>query len=430
MSSEIKISIVLPAFNEGAAVAKTISRIFALQLPSVEVMLIDDGSTDDTAMQAKNAGAIVISHPYNIGNGAAIKSGIRAAKGEVIVFLDADGQHNPEEIPILLREIASHHMVVGARSKGSETHIHRNVANFVYNTLASLLAGHRIDDLTSGFRIMRRVDALRFCDMLPNKFSYPTTSTLAFFRSGRSVKYLPIQTNYRIGKSKIKLIHDGFEFLIIIMKIAMTFSPFRVFLPIASFLFFLGLGRYIYTYVTAHQFTNMSMLLMNTAVIVFMLGLIAEQIAALRFERPDRLIDPEQPSRYDWVKEYDSTKGGFTLIELLTVVATIGVLAAIAIPYFTLYRQRGFDAQTTEALSAAATAEEAYYADYGRYVDCVGTSACLQKLSGFNAPLGVSISMYEGVGDPAFFTGQGYHPRGTRDSSNPILWNSAQGGRQ
>jgi prepilin-type N-terminal cleavage/methylation domain-containing protein len=429
MSELLKLSIVLPAFNEGPAVGQTVKRIIALGLPDAEVMVVDDGSSDDTSKQAEAAGARVIRHPYNIGNGAAIKSGIRAARGEVIIFLDADGQHNPEEIPSLLAHISTHHMVVGARGKGSETHLHRNLANFIYNNLASLLAGRKVHDLTSGFRIMRRSDALRFCDMLPNKFSYPTTSTLAFFRSGRSVKYVPIQTNYRIGKSKIKLIHDGFEFLIIIMKIAMTFSPFRVFLPIASFLFFLGLGRYIYTYLTAGQFTNMSMLLMNTAVIVFMLGLIAEQIAALRFERPDPLVEPEMNERYRWADNVTIRKG-FSLIELLTVVSIIGIIAAIAFPYYTTYRQRGFDARSVESLSTAATAEEAYFTDYESYVDCIGSTACAGKLSGFRASDGVVVSMYEGVGVPPYFTGQSYHPKGSRAASNPYMWNSAQGGRQ
>lgn len=429
MSAQLKLSIVLPAFNEGPAVGQTVRRIVALGLPEAEVLVVDDGSSDDTAKQAEGAGARVIRHPYNIGNGAAIKSGIRAARGEVIIFLDADGQHNPEEIPTLLAHISTHHMVVGARGRGSETHLHRNLANFVYNNLASLLAGRKVHDLTSGFRIMRRSDAMRFCDMLPNKFSYPTTSTLAFFRSGRSVKYVPIQTNYRIGKSKIKLIHDGFEFLIIIMKIAMTFSPFRVFLPIASFLFFLGLGRYIYTYLTAGQFTNMSMLLMNTAVIVFMLGLIAEQIAALRFERPDPLVEPEMNERYRWADSV-TIKKGFSLIELLTVVSLIGIIAAIALPYYTTYRQRGFDARSVESLSIAATAEEAYFTDYESYTDCSSSSACQAKLEGFVATEGVVVSMQKGVGDPAYFTGESYHPKGSRKASNPYLWNSAQGGKQ
>jgi hypothetical protein len=203
--------------------------------------------------------------------------------------MDGDGQHDPADIIRVIQPLASFHMVVGARQRTSQTHFHRDLANSFYNSLASFVAQHPVEDLTSGFRAMRRRDILRFCDMLPNTFSYPTTSTLAFLRSGRSVCYVPIETRYRVGKSKIKLLQDGFEFLVIIMKIAMSFSPLRLFMPVAFFLFFFGLLRYVYTYVSAGAFTNMSALLMNSSVIIFMLGMVAEQIAQLRFERGDDL---------------------------------------------------------------------------------------------------------------------------------------------
>jgi len=296
---ETLLSIIIPTFNEEGAIAETIGRIQALNLPSYELLVINDGSSDKTAEVAEAVGAMVISHPYNIGNGAAVKTGIRSSKGRVLLFMDGDGQHDPQDIPRLVSEISKYHMVVGARQKGSETHVHRDLANGLYNLFASFIADFKIEDLTSGFRVMRRDDALRFCDMFPNKFSYPTTSTLAFLRSGRSIKYLPIQTRFRVGKSKIKLFHDGFEFLIIIMKIAMTFSPLRVFLPISSFLFFLGLIRYIETYIAYQRFTNMSHLLINSSIIIFMLGLIAEQIASLRLEKGDKLFQPEDSARYE-----------------------------------------------------------------------------------------------------------------------------------
>ncbi|MCB0332314.1 MAG: glycosyltransferase family 2 protein [Bdellovibrionales bacterium] len=297
------ISIIIPTYNEEEAIGTTVAALLALNLPSCEILVVNDGSTDRTAQEAEKAGARVISHPYNIGNGAAVKTGIRNANGQVFVFLDGDGQHEPKDIPRLLSHISRYHMVVGARSKDSQTHLHRTLANFVYNTLASFIAEFKIEDLTSGFRVMRREDALRFCDMFPNRFSYPTTSTLAFLRSGRSVKYIPITTKYRQGKSKIKLIHDGFEFLLIIIKIAMSFSPLRIFLPVSSFLFFLGFLRYIYTYLLHSQFTNMSALLMNSAVIVFMLGLIAEQVASLRLEKGNELYRSGDEETY---KEFES----------------------------------------------------------------------------------------------------------------------------
>ena len=292
------LSIIIPAFNEEDAIGDTILGIHSLKLEQCEIIVVNDGSTDNTARVAEAAGARVISHPYNIGNGASVKTGIRCSRGRVLLFMDGDGQHDPKDIPRLVSLIGRYHMVVGARTKASETHLHRNFANRFYNALASFVADFDIHDLTSGFRVMRRDDALRFCDMFPNQFSYPTTSTLAFIRSGRAVAYVPIRTRYRIGKSKIRLLHDGFEFLIIITKIAMSFSPLRIFLPISSCLFFLGLIRYAMTYMWYGRFTNMAHLLINSSVIIFMLGLIAEQIASLRLERGDRLFEVEDSERY------------------------------------------------------------------------------------------------------------------------------------
>lgn len=311
-AGEVLLSIIIPTYNEEGAIGNTVLRLQELELPNCEILVINDGSTDATARVAEAAGARVISHPYNIGNGAAVKTGIRSASGKVLVFLDGDGQHDPHDIPRLIQHIPKYHMVVGARTKGSETHLHRDLANYCYNKFASFIANFEIKDLTSGFRAMRREDALRFCDMFPNTFSYPTTSTLAFIRSGRSVRYVPITTKKRVGKSKIRLIKDGVEFFFIILKIAMTFSPFRLFLPLSVALFVLGLARYAHTYFSYGVFTNMSHLILNSSVIVFMLGLIAEQIAALRFERGDRLFQIEDARRYsDFAKfaERDSGQG-------------------------------------------------------------------------------------------------------------------------
>ncbi len=301
-SSPPLISIIIPVYNEEKAIAETISRISNVALPPHEVLVIDDGSTDKTAEAARRAGATVISHPYNIGNGAAVKTGIRSSRGKVLVFMDGDGQHDPGDIPRLLAHIPRYQMVVGARQSSSQTHIHRSLANSVYNAFASFVAEFKIEDLTSGFRAMRRPDALRFCDMFPNRFSYPSTSTLAFLRSGRAITYIPIETKYRVGKSKIRLIHDGFEFLLIIIKIAMTFSPLRVFIPVSSFLFFLGLLRYGYTYLFFSRFTNMSHLLINSSIIIFMLGLIAEQIASLRLEKGDNFFEPDAGDEYAFLE--------------------------------------------------------------------------------------------------------------------------------
>ncbi|HEY6365110.1 MAG TPA: glycosyltransferase family 2 protein [Candidatus Binatia bacterium] len=285
MASSCEVSIVIPVFNEAARLGETLSTVRGLHLTGSEIIVIDDGSTDGSADVALAGGANVIRHPYNIGNGAAVKSGIRAARGRLLVLMDGDGQHRPEDIPKLIAESHDYHMVVGARAKGSKRRVHRYAANVVYNLLASYVTRFKVQDLTSGFRLLSRQDALRFIDLLPNTFSYPTTLTLAFLRSGLTVKYVPIQTLYRAGQSKISLVTDGIRFLLIITKIATLFSPFRVFLPVSIFFFLGGMTNYIYTYVSSHRFTNMSVFLLTTAVIIFMLGLISEQIALLRMER-------------------------------------------------------------------------------------------------------------------------------------------------
>jgi len=287
MANPVATSIIVPVYNEAENLQKLLGQIHALGLPDCEIIVVDDGSSDGSADIAMAAGAHVVRHPYNIGNGAAVKSGMRAATGRWIVLMDGDGQHKPEDIPKLLAGAETFHMIVGARAKGSKLRMHRNLANMLYNLLASYVTRFKVEDLTSGFRVMRRRDALRFIDLLPNTFSYPTTLTLAFLRSGLTVKYVPIQTLYRAGQSKISLITDGILFLLIITKIATLFSPFRIFLPVSLFFFLGGLANYIYTYVTQNRFTNMSVFALTTSVIIFMLGLISEQIALLRMERQE-----------------------------------------------------------------------------------------------------------------------------------------------
>jgi glycosyltransferase involved in cell wall biosynthesis len=287
MANPVETSIIVPVYNEATNLKTLLGQIHSLRLPDSEIIVVDDGSSDGSAEIAMAAGANVVRHPYNIGNGAAVKSGMRAAKGRFIVMMDGDGQHKPEDIPKLLADADRYHMVVGARAKGSKLRMHRNLANMVYNLLASYVTRFKVQDLTSGFRVIRRRDALRFIDLLPNTFSYPTTLTLACLRSGLTVQYVPIQTLYRAGQSKISLVTDGIRFLLIITKIATLFAPFRVFLPVSVFFFLGGIANYIYTYLTQNRFTNMSVFALTTAVIIFMLGLISEQIALLRMERQE-----------------------------------------------------------------------------------------------------------------------------------------------
>ena len=287
MANPVETSIIVPVFNEAENLKKLLGQIHSLGLPDSEIIVVDDGSSDGSAEIAMAAGANVVRHPYNIGNGAAVKSGMRAAKGRFILLMDGDGQHKPEDIPKLLADADRYHMVVGARAKGSKLRMHRNLANMIYNLLASYVTRFKVQDLTSGFRVIRRRDAMRFIDLLPNTFSYPTTLTLACLRSGLTVQYVPIQTLYRAGQSKISLVTDGIRFLLIITKIATLFAPFRVFLPVSVFFFLGGIANYIYTYWTQNRFTNMSVFALTTAVIIFMLGLISEQIALLRMERQE-----------------------------------------------------------------------------------------------------------------------------------------------
>ena len=283
-TDSIEVTILLPAYNEEQSIGQTIREIKQL-LPRYEILVIDDGSSDNTRQEAINAGANVMRHPHNIGNGAAIKTGLRYASGEWILMMDADGQHQPEDIARLLEYKDEYDMVVGARSKGSKTSWHRNTANFIYNWLASYVSKFKVEDLTSGFRLVKNDRIARYIYLLPNTFSYPSTITMAYLRSGLSVKYVPIKTQARKGKSKIKLFQDGIRFFLIITKIATLFSPFRIFLPV-SFMFFLtGIGYYIITYLTQKRFTNMSMLLLSSSVIVFMMGLISEQISQMRYDR-------------------------------------------------------------------------------------------------------------------------------------------------
>jgi len=278
------LSIILPAKNEASAIGTTVAGI-RQRYPDAEVIVVNDGSTDSTAEVAEAAGARVVHHPYSKGNGAAIKTGARAASGEIIVFMDADGQHDPADIPRLLVLIEQgHDMVVGARQKGSQASMGRGLANGLYNRLASWMTGHRVEDLTSGFRAVRAKKFREFLYLLPNGFSYPTTSTMAFFRAGYSVAYVPIHAAKRIGNSHIRLLRDGSRFLLIIFKIGTLYSPLKIFAPVALIMFMLASGWYGYTLSTEGRFTNMSALLYSGAVMVFLMGLISEQITALMYK--------------------------------------------------------------------------------------------------------------------------------------------------
>ncbi len=284
-TNPVALSIVIPAKNEAATIADVVASARS-EYPEAEIIVVDDGSTDATADLAEAAGASVVRHPESLGNGAAVKSGARAATGEILAFMDGDGQHDPRELGKLLARLdEGYQMAIGARDSGSHASVGRWFANGVYNEIASRLTGSRIADLTSGFRAARASMFNQFLYLLPNGFSYPTTITMAFLRSGYPVCFEPITAAERSGKSHIRPIRDGIRFLVIIFKIATLYSPLKIFLPISALFFTSGLGYYAYTYFTQGRFTNMSMLVISVSVIIFLIGLISEQITALTYSR-------------------------------------------------------------------------------------------------------------------------------------------------
>ncbi|MCP4420326.1 MAG: glycosyltransferase family 2 protein [Chloroflexi bacterium] len=286
------LSIVLPMYNEAGAVQgmlRTLLDVMEKQLPQIsfEMVIVDDGSSDDSVEQARQVNdrrIRVHSHPENIGNGAAVKTGIRQAQGKHILLMDADGQHKPADVPRLLEHIDRYDMVVGARTGESETAVHRDLANTIYNLFASYVCNRKIEDLTSGFRVIRADVAKGMVHLLPNTFSYPTTITLAVVRSGYGLRYVPIVTEKRIGKSKIKLLRDGSRFFLILFRIATLFSPLKIFVPASIFTFLLGVSYGLFKIVVlGTRYGPTSAMLMTMSVVIFLMGLISEQITHLRY---------------------------------------------------------------------------------------------------------------------------------------------------
>jgi glycosyltransferase involved in cell wall biosynthesis len=281
------ISVIIPAKDEGSRIAGVVAAVRQV-LPEAELIVVDDGSADETAERASAAGARVLSHPIGLGNGAAVKAGVRGARGDVLILLDGDGQHPAEAIPELLAQLErGYDMSVGARDRSGQASVGRLVANGSYNRIASWMTGRTIPDLTSGFRAARADKFKRFLYLLPNGFSYPTTITMAFLRSGYPVCYVPVAVRQREGKSHIHPIKDGLRFLLIIFKIATLYSPLKLFAPVSAFFFVAGMANYLRTLYSEGRFTNMSVLLLSASVIVFLIGLVSEQITALLYRSDD-----------------------------------------------------------------------------------------------------------------------------------------------
>ncbi|OUD14691.1 glycosyl transferase [Thioflexithrix psekupsensis] len=283
------LSIILPCLNEAESL-KILLPALRHHQPEAEIIVVDDGSSDDSVAVAHAAQVTVIRHAYRMGNGAAIKTGARAATGDILVFMDADGQHQPQDVARLLALLmdSGHDMVVGARDRASQASLGRSLANGFYNRLASSMVGHSIADLTSGFRAVKAQRFREFMSLLPNSFSYPTTITMAFFRAGYSVAYVEIKAPKRIGKSHINPLKDGIRFLIIIFKIGTLYSPLKIFGPLSLSFFILGLSYYGYTFSTDGRFTNMGALLFITAILIFLIGLVSEQITQLLYKKDEK----------------------------------------------------------------------------------------------------------------------------------------------
>lgn len=284
MTTKGRVDVIIPAKNEAETIGELVEAL--LRVDSInQVIVINDGSTDATEARARKSGAKVVNHPYSKGNGAAIKTGIQNAEADFVVMMDADGQHQVSDLESLLsyREQGNYDMVVGARAREGQANFHRHLANGLYNFLASKITEQKVEDLTSGFRVVNRKRAMEFLELLPNKFSYPTTLTMAFFRSGYSVGYCDIDVKKRSGKSHVSPLKDGVRFLLIIFKVATLYSPLKVFFPIAMTFIFTGLVYGIFTLVEMGRFTNMSALLLTTGVVIFLIGLISEQVTSLMY---------------------------------------------------------------------------------------------------------------------------------------------------
>ena len=283
MAAASSVSVVVPAYNEAEAIAVLVGSLRAASTWH-EIIVIDDGSKDATAERAAAAGATVVSHPYNKGNGAAVKTGIRTATGEYVLIVDGDGQHSPEDAQRLVSRLGEYDLVIGARSMGTQATYARRFGNSLLNRLASYMTDREIPDLTSGFRAARREHLREFLHLLPNGFSTPTTTTLAFIKAGYNVSFEPVEARARVGRSKIRLARDGTKFLMIILRIVTMYSPLKVFLPVSLVPFAVGVAYAVWTIYHEMHVTNTSVLLIILSVIVFLVGLVSEQISALRFE--------------------------------------------------------------------------------------------------------------------------------------------------
>ena len=296
MADPSSVSVVIPALDEAAGIGDVVTGLRALAAWH-EVLVVDDGSTDATGDLARAAGARVLRHPYRKGNGAAVKTGIRAASAEFVLIMDADGQHAPGDACRIVSPLGEYDLVVGARSASTHASLRRRAGNALLNLTAAYLTGRPIPDLTSGFRAARRECLREFLHLLPNGFSTPTTTTLAFIRAGYSVAFEPVDARARVGRSKIRLTSDGPGFLLIILKIVTVFSPLRIFVPASLVSCAIGAAYGVWNVAVSGRIPNGAVLLILFGVLIFLVGLVSDQVSSLRFASPgssrerDRVVE-------------------------------------------------------------------------------------------------------------------------------------------
>jgi glycosyltransferase involved in cell wall biosynthesis len=284
----VDVSIVIPAYNEGEAIGETLTDLFSVIGESTrryEVIVIDDGSADDTGAMAESNGARVVRHRKNKGYGAALKTGVLASQAEIVVFYDADNQFDPKDIERIVEEAKDADAVLGARTSKSYAPFSRKGGKKLLSWLANYLSRQKIPDLNCGLRAIHRDVLLGYLHLLPNGFSASTTTTLVLLREGYDVKFVPITVKKRIGKSTVRPLQDGMDTALLVVRLTTLLDPFRVFGPMSFFFFVFGCVWGLRYLIHGKGLSIASLFLLVSSVIIFFFGLVADQVASLRRER-------------------------------------------------------------------------------------------------------------------------------------------------
>lgn len=282
-----EISVIIPAYNEENTISEVVADLNKLSFVS-EIIVVDDGSTDSTRQKALESGAKVISHENNCGYGASLKTGIINSKNDIIAFVDADAQHNPEDLTLMSEYIDEHDMIIGARNPGAHSPLWRKPGKMLINMLANYLAGYKIPDLNCGLRLVKKKSIMPYLKILPDRFSFSTTSTIFFIKDGLRVKFIPINAKKRIGKSSLR-VHHGLDTVILVLRMITLFEPLKIFLPVSIAIFVIGFIYATHEFITIKRFGATSLFLGITSLLVFFFGLIADQIATIRKENLSKL---------------------------------------------------------------------------------------------------------------------------------------------